>query len=198
MRNSSNSRFNKIESLVGVRLEKISHHVHPFKFLTTNMGIKSLKYVWSKGYYAYRSYWTSRFFEREIFWFKNVLQNYILNNWYNSITRLNLVVPLESTPSPHYEWKGKRKDYHYSRPSETYYIHANCAPYLYEYEGIIPLLITNNSGINGAESKWDFDLTLLMNHFNEYTRHNYTTSGNREALSTSKIHNPLEVSKEYY
>ena len=102
-------------------------------------------------------------------------QNDLLNNWYNSITQLNyqLVVPLESTSSPYYEWKGKCKDYHQSSPSETYYIHVNYVPYLYEYEGIIPLLIINNSGINGAESKWDSDLMLLMNQSNEYTRNKF-------------------------
>ena len=66
----------------------------------------------------------------------------------------------------------------------------NRVPYLYEYEGIIPFLITNNSGINGAESKWDFDLTFLMNQSNEYTRNKslYDFWWNREALITSKIH----------
>lgn len=37
---------------------------------------------------------------------------------------------------------------------------------LYEYEGIILLLITNHSGINGAESKIDSYLMLLMNQSN--------------------------------
>lgn len=62
--------------------------------------------------------------------------------------------------------------------------------YLYEYEGIIPILITNNSGINGAESKWDFDLTLLMNQSNEYIHNKslYDFWWNRKTLSTSKIH----------
>jgi hypothetical protein len=39
---------------------------------------------------------------------------------------------------------------------------VNYVPYLYEYEGIIPLLFTNNSGITGAESKRDSDPRPLM------------------------------------
>lgn len=40
----------------------------------------------------------------------------------------------------------------------------------YLYEGIIPLLINNHSGINDAESKYNSDLSLLMNQSNESTR----------------------------
>lgn len=29
----------------------------------------------------------------------------------------------------------------------------NYVPYLYKYKGIVPFFLTNNSGINGAESK---------------------------------------------
>lgn len=63
---------------------------------------------------------------------------------------------------------------------------------------MIPLLIINNSGINGAESKWDSDPMLLINKFNEYTRNKFLSNfwSNREVLITSKIHNyPLETFK---
>lgn len=43
----------------------------------------------------------------------------------------------------------------------------NYVPYFYEYEGIFPLLLPNNKGINGAESKRDSDPTLLMNQSNK-------------------------------
>ena len=33
----------------------------------------------------------------------------------------------------------------------------NYVPCFYEYEGIFPLLLTNNSGINNAEAKKNFD-----------------------------------------
>lgn len=58
----------------------------------------------------------------------------------------------------------------------------NYVPYLYKYEGIIPLFFTNNSGINGAESKRDFDLTLLRIQSNKSIM-----ISNRERLNTSKI-----------
>ena len=44
---------------------------------------------------------------------------------------------------------------------------------------MIPLLIINNSEINGAESKqneWDSDPMLLINKFNEYTRNNFLSN----------------------
>jgi len=50
MHNSSSSkgRFVEIEYLERIRLEKISHHVYPFEFRNTNMGIKSLKYLFDR------------------------------------------------------------------------------------------------------------------------------------------------------
>ena len=127
-------------------LEKqISYHVYPFEFRNTNTGIIE-RFVWSKGYYKILldSCGISKF--RDFFF--NDSQNDLINNWYNSMTQL--VVPLESTSSPYDEWKAKCKDYHSSSPSETDYIPVNLVPYLYEYEGIIQLLFTTNSGINGA------------------------------------------------
>jgi len=41
------------------------------------------------------------------------------------------------------------------------------------YEGIIPLLLINNSGINGAESKGNSDRTLLMNQSNKSTSNKF-------------------------
>jgi hypothetical protein len=49
---------------------------------------------------------------------------------------------------------------------------VNYVPYLSEYEGIIPLVFINNSGITGAESKGDSDPTPLMKDSDKYEKLN--------------------------
>lgn len=72
----------------------------------------------------------------------------------------------------------------------------NYVPYL--YDRIIPLLLTNNSRINGPESKRDSGQTLLMNQSNKSISKKllYDMISNRQRLNTSKIHN--DTTKECY
>jgi len=73
---------------------------------------------------------------------------------------------------------------------------VNYVPYFYEYEGIIPLLLTNNSGINGAKSKRDFDPTLLMNQSIYNIKKSYMISNWERLNTTRKIGS--DISKKCY
>lgn len=99
------------------RLEIYSNHLNPFLFEIQTW--ESLKYLFDWKImihiihiidYSIGFQWDSKF--RDFFYSSKRVAERSIKEFLRFDSSTQLVVFLESTSSPHYEWKGKCKDYH--------------------------------------------------------------------------------------